>query len=49
MPSKGKNKIAKEAIELVEKLGIMPANVLTPDQMVVEAKALHKDIKQRAK
>ena len=42
---KGKNKIAKEAIELVEKLGIMPANVLTPNQMVVEAKELHKDIK----
>ena len=45
MPKKGKNNIANEAIELVVRLGEMPANILTPDQMVVEAKDLHKDIK----
>jgi len=42
---KGKNKISSEAIDLVVKLGEMPANVLTPSQMVVEAKDLHKKIK----
>ena len=45
MPASGKNKISKEAIELVQRLGHMPANELTPDQMVVEAEVLHKDIK----
>jgi leucyl aminopeptidase len=42
---KGNKKLNNEAIELVKRLGIMPANKLTPDQMVVEAKELHKDIK----
>ena len=45
MPLKGKKKTNNEAIELVKRLGEMPANILTPDQMVVEAKDLHKDIK----
>ncbi len=39
------NKINNEAIDLVKRLGIMPANILTPTQMVVEANDLHKDIK----
>jgi leucyl aminopeptidase len=38
-------KITNEAIELVVRLGKMPANILTPDQMVVEANELHDDIK----
>jgi leucyl aminopeptidase len=42
---KGNKKINNEAIELVKRLGIMPANILTPSQMVVEANDLHKDIK----
>ena len=45
MPRNKKNKFAKEAIELVEELGKRPANVLTPDQMVFEAKQLHSSIK----
>jgi leucyl aminopeptidase len=42
---KGNKKINNEAIELVKRLGIMPANILTPSQMVVEANDLHEDIK----
>jgi len=45
MPKKASNKINKEAIELVVRLGHMPANELTPDEMLIEATYLHKDIK----
>lgn len=42
---KGNRKTNTEAIDLVKRLGKMPANILTPSQMVVEAKNLHKNIK----
>ena len=42
---RGNKKIISDAIDLVVRLGKMPANILTPDQMVVEAMDLHKDIK----
>ena len=44
MTKKSSKKVTKEAIELIKKLGDMPANVLTPGKLVEQARNLHEKI-----